>query len=73
MEVAYYSAQRITFDAVCYHCGGAESLELANDDELRSLKEQYARVRPLCIVCRAAGKQPATWGPQNRLGKRKRT
>ena len=38
---------------------------LAEDDLVRSLKDEYAVVRPICFLCRSDGKRPATWGASN--------
>ena len=47
----------MVFDDVCYHC---VDTELADDDILTRLKEQYGIVRPICQTCFDAGKSVAT-------------
>ena len=49
---------------VCWFCGSPEEM-LAEDELMRSLKDEYAVVRPICFLCRSDGKRPATWGPSN--------
>ena len=41
--------------------------ELLNDDFNRN----YPKVRPICRVCRAAGKEPSNWGLSNLNKKQK--
>ena len=38
---------------------------LAEDELVRSLKDEYAVVRPICFLCRSDGKRPVTWGASN--------
>lgn len=64
MEAQYYSATCMSFPPVCWFCGSPEEV-LAEDELVRSLKDEYAVVRPICFLCRSDGKRPATWGASN--------
>jgi hypothetical protein len=68
-ETQYYSAKKAAFIDRCYYCGLTEPL--VDNDEMKELKERYASVRPLCVRCKAEGKQPETRGEKN-VGKRQR-
>jgi len=37
------------FDDVCFYCGDGE---VAEDDEIRRLKEEFGIVRPICATCK---------------------
>ena len=64
MEAHYYNATCVSFPPVCWFCGSPEEM-LAEDELVRSLKDEYAVVRPICFLCRSDGKRPATWGASN--------
>ena len=69
-EVQYYSASMVSFPEVCFYCGLGEGL--MNDDSIKELRKQFAIVRPICFLCHAGGKRPATRQPNNmkKLGKK---
>lgn len=52
-----------------YHCGGES--QLANNNTIKRLISQYATVLPVCCICYNAGKEPATWGTNNNLKRKK--
>ena len=70
METTYYGSVIVTLKSVCCHCGGTSGSELLNNDFTQNLKQKYANVRPICIMCRAVGKEPSTWGTNNLKGTR---
>ena len=47
----------MVFEDVCFHC---VDTELADNDNLACLKEQYSIVRPICQTCFDVGKSVAT-------------
>ena len=71
MELTYYAA-KITFPEVCFHCGGRSASNLCNNETIKELKKEFAKVRPICISCMTDGKEPTTWGPRNNLSKKKK-
>ena len=71
METTYYGSMTVKFKPICFHCGGTSGSELNNDDFTRDLKRKYAKVRPICRTCTAAGKEPSTWGVNNLNKKQK--
>ena len=60
MESQYYSATCVSFPPVCLFCSSPEML--AEDEIVSTLKNEFAVVRPICFLCRADGKRPATLG-----------
>ena len=62
IETTYYGSVTVTFKPICFHCDGTSGSELLNDNFTRDLKRKYAKVRPICRMCRAAGKEPSTCG-----------
>ena len=68
---SYHSAKLVNFPPICYYCGGSEET-LVNDEEMTELKQQYAVVRPICLLCKASGKKSFTSHPSN-LKKRRKT
>ena len=71
METTYYGSVTVTFKLICFHCGGTSGCELLNNDFTRGLKRNHAKVRPICRICRVAGKEPSTWGVNNLNKKQK--
>ena len=71
LETIYYGSVAITFKPICFPCGGTSGSELLNDDFTRDLKRKHAKVRPICRMCRAGGKEPTTWGVNNLNKKQK--
>ena len=69
VEAVYYSTKNISFPDVCFHCESATTL--CNNDLIRELKCQFARVRPISMSCINAGKEPNTWEPNNLTKKKK--
>ena len=59
MEAHYYSATCESFPPVCWFCGSPEEM-LAEDKLVRSLKDEYVVVCPICFLYRSDGKRPAT-------------
>jgi hypothetical protein len=47
---------------ICIHCGRAEDLLDDSDPYISSSYEEYSIVRPICTVCRDAGRVAKTWG-----------
>lgn len=45
------------FDDVCFHCGDTE---LADNEDLRRMKEEFGIVRPICQNCLKQGKPVKT-------------
>ena len=37
METTYYGSVTVTFEPICFHCGGTSGSELFNDDFTRDL------------------------------------
>ena len=71
MENTFCSSVTKTFKLICFHCGGTSGSELLNDDFTRDLNRRCAKVRPICRLCRATGKELSTWGV-NDLNKNKK-
>ena len=71
METTYYGSVTVTFKPICFHCGETSGSKLLNHDFTRDLKRKYAKVGPIWRMCRAAGKEPSTWGV-NKLIKNKK-
>ena len=47
--MAYISGKTVVFDDVCFYCGDTEVLDT---DEVKSMKEDFGIVRPICRVCK---------------------
>lgn len=65
MEPSYYSAN-VKFPDCCFYCGQAQALIDGESEYMKTLKEQYAVVRPLCSSCRQNGKSAAVRAPKQK-------
>ena len=72
MESAYYSSKSITFPEVRYHCRGRLGRALCNNSEIRQLRKEVSKVRPICLCCYHDDKRPVTQGPSNNVAKKKK-
>ena len=71
IEAQYFSS-KLGFPIVCCCCGGASSGKLVTDSEdMEKLKRMFSVVRPICEVCKSAGKKPFTRAP--RFDQKKKT
>ena len=71
IEATYYSAG-IALPVVCCYCGSVSGSPLYDGEEIKSLKKQFSKVRPICNFCFKEGKTPVTWGATNFTAKKEK-
>ena len=66
IETQYYSSVLpvVHFPPACYYCGVPEEA-LVNDDTIQELKNSYAVVYPICLLCLSDRKKPHCKQPSN--------
>ena len=67
MKAAYYSVKAIVFPEICFHRGVQSGGKLCNNEVVKKLKENFSKVRPICLPCMKSGKEPVIWSTKNNL------